>query len=477
MLYISVYLIVLASPEKIIQLLRANTAAASMMIEPMVQENSTSSMPLHIAENRSVSMAPFGGSTVNEFPGVEAVPSQSYTTSSSNNASTSIWSPPLETSGGSFEPVPPLQQPIVTTSQEGPLEAFSSHSFIADSSERTKSSARSSVLNQCEKTFTPVPPMAKPTITTSHVGRTEAVSSPRSHADRSKDTTSPARSSILDQSERTFTTSHKGHTETVSSKSSAEVSSESTTPPTWSSVVKQSAKPSAFAVSALAERPITTSANLESSRRPSTPVLLSTTPANVPRQSSVADSATNTSSSAQSTSFERPSSLLPPSGKPVTMTSSAAPPSKIGSVPSSNPYNDFRKIPKGVYVVCDDFLLKNQKRPASIYEKTKACKGCENRSKLKYAVWSDNSKQWQVIRPYPAEQVSAKVAFKECAHYASNKPCLRNPCSFAHGQLELIMWTMEREGGKLNKGGIGNNAFCGVASCKISREKKGESTR
>ena len=101
--------------------------------------------------------------------------------------------------------------------------------------------------------------------------------------------------------------------------------------------------------------------------------------------------------------------------------------------------------------MCDDFLWKNLRRPASIYEKTKACKGCENRSRLKYAVWSDNSKQWQLIRPYPAE-VSAKVAFKECAQYVSNKPCLKTPCSFAHGQLELNMWTMEREGGKLNKG-------------------------
>jgi len=121
--------------------------------------------------------------------------------------------------------------------------------------------------------------------------------------------------------------------------------------------------------------------------------------------------------------------------------------------------------------VCDDFLWKNLKRPASIYEKTKACKGCENRSRLKYAVWSDNSKKWNLIRPYPVE-VSAKVAFKECAQYVSNKPCLKTPCSFAHGQLELIMWTMEREGGKLNKGERGK---CELWSCEL--RNKGESTR
>ena len=414
-----------------------------MTIQPVVQENSTNSMPLHIAENGGVSMPSFGGSIVNGFPGLQAVPPQSATPSSTNT-SASIWASPLETSGGSFQPVAPLQDLVVKTSEKGPLEAFSSHSSTADSSECTKSSATYSVLDQSERTFTSVPPMGKPTITTSRVGRTETASSLSSHAYSSKDTTSPARSPNLNQSGRTLTTSHAGHTEAVSSKSSAEVSSESTTPPTWSSVVKQAATPASF----------------ESSGRPSTPILPSTTPSNVPSQSSAPDSATNTSYSAQSTSFERPSSPFPPSGKPATMTSSAGPPSKTASVPLSNSCNDFRKIPKGVYVVCDDFLQKNQRRPASIYEKTKACKGCENRSRLKYAFWSDNSKQWQLIRSYPAETVSAKVAFKECAQYASNIPCRKNPCSFAHGQLELIMWTMEREGGKLNnEGGLGRMLF------------------
>ena len=441
------------------------------MIEHVVQ-NSTNSMPINTAENSGVSMACFGGATVDGFPGLEAVPSQSSTTSYPNNASSSIWSSPLQTCGRTFEPVPPLPKPVVKASQDGPVEALSSHSSTAHSSEYTKSSARSSVLKHPEKTFTPVPPMTKPTITTSHVGRRETVSSPSSHADSSNDTTSPVRSSILNQSERTFTTSHEGHTDAVSSKSSAEVRSESSTPPTWSSVVKQSAKPSALAVSALAERPITTSPSLVSSGRPSTPVVPLTTPANVPCKGSAADSATNDSSSAQSTSFkpnERPSSPLQPSGKPVTMTSPARPPSKTGSVTSSNSCNDFRKIPEGVYVVCDHFLWKNQKRSASIYEKTKACKGCENRSrlKLKYAFWSDNSKQWQLIRPHPAKAVSAKVAFKECAHYASNKPCLMNPCSFAHGQLELVMWTMEREGGKLTKGGLERMRFVELRVAKL----------
>jgi len=118
-----------------------------------------------------------------------------------------------------------------------------------------------------------------------------------------------------------------------------------------------------------------------------------------------------------------------------------------GAERSANTFSNPRKIPKGVFVVCDDFLQKNLKRAASIAEKIKACKGCENRSKLRYAVWNDKSKQWQIIRPYP-EKVPAKVAFSECRQHIMNIPCLRTPCSFAHGQEELLMWTLEREGGK-----------------------------
>ena len=116
-----------------------------------------------------------------------------------------------------------------------------------------------------------------------------------------------------------------------------------------------------------------------------------------------------------------------------------------GAEQSPNTFSDPRKIPKGVFVMCDHFLQKHLKPAESIYEKTKACKGCENRSKLRYAVWNDKSKQWQIIRSYP-EKVPAHVAFKECRQHVMNIPCLRTPCSFAHGQEELLMWTLEREG-------------------------------
>ena len=117
----------------------------------------------------------------------------------------------------------------------------------------------------------------------------------------------------------------------------------------------------------------------------------------------------------------------------------------ISSEPSSNIY---RKIPAGVFVVCDDFLHKNYRRAASIHEKCKACKGCEIRLKLRYAFWNYKGKQWEVIRPYPEGKVPINVAFKECQHHTNNTPCLRTPCSFPHGQQERLMWTLEREGSK-----------------------------
>ena len=115
--------------------------------------------------------------------------------------------------------------------------------------------------------------------------------------------------------------------------------------------------------------------------------------------------------------------------------------------------NDYRRVPTGVYVVCDDFLQKNGKRAASIFDKSKACKGCENRSKLKYAFWSDIWKQWELIRPFPKE-VEKFVAFKECRQYSKHERCLRIPCLFAHGEQEVTMWTMERERGKYQRNAL-----------------------
>ncbi len=347
-------------------------------------------------ESNGAMMAPFGGLTVDEFPDLTAVSSRSLTAEDSKNTSSTVWSTPLEASGNPRAPVPPSAKPTITNfnSQLSCVAAVSSQSSIADRTRSTTSAWFTSV-EPSGRPSTPVPYSASPAMMSSQKARKDVVPPPNFIADSSTNTTSTAWSTRLEPSGRPLTP-------------------------------EPSTKPA-----------ITTSqVALEGA----------------PTQTSTKDGFTNTTSSAWPTRLKppgRPSTPVLPLAFPATMT----PPiigNAVPSMASAVPYNDPRKIPKGVFVVCDDFLWKHRNRAASIYEKSKTCKGCEIRSRLKYAVWSDNSKQWELIRPYPAERVKASVAFKECAQYSSSRPCLKTPCSFAHGQQELLMWTMEREGSKFD---------------------------
>ncbi|XP_067043097.1 3'-5' exoribonuclease HELZ2-like isoform X4 [Acropora muricata] len=134
-----------------------------------------------------------------------------------------------------------------------------------------------------------------------------------------------------------------------------------------------------------------------------------------------------------------------PSGKSTASLLFSAPPSEKNSLlpPRTNTeqspqsFNNYSKLPENVVVVCMHFLNKRSK--------AKACKGCENRSKLMYAVWNENEKKWQEIRPYP-KTVEANVAFTVCRNFSIHGSCLQTQCSFAHGTEEQLMWTLEREG-------------------------------
>lgn len=201
--------------------MQVNTAEVSTM-EPVMQENGTSSMPLNKPENRGDAMASLGSSAMDEFPDSKGVSSQSLTTGDSNTTSVSFWSSPLETCGGSFEAGPHSEGPVVTTSHMSCIEAFTSQSSTADSSESSTSPAWSPVLKKSERTLTPFPAGEK----------------------------------------RNITTPHAGHTEAVSSQSSLTDSSECTTSPSWSAVVKGSAKPSALAVSPSTKNAIGASSTL-----------------------------------------------------------------------------------------------------------------------------------------------------------------------------------------------------------------------
>lgn len=106
-----------------------------------------------------------------------------------------------------------------------------------------------------------------------------------------------------------------------------------------------------------------------------------------------------------------------------------------------------RKIPEGVFVVCDHFLQENRGRSSSISIKIKTCRACENRNLLKYAAWNNVRGTWQEMRPYPASKIPPKVTFDVCRHFATKRPCPKEPCTFPHGKLETAMWIMERQGG------------------------------
>ena len=98
------------------------------------------------------------------------------------------------------------------------------------------------------------------------------------------------------------------------------------------------------------------------------------------------------------------------------------------------------KIPEGVFVVCEHFLQN--------IIKAKTCYFCEERGILKYAAWNNNRYHWQVMRPYPRLKLPPRAMFDVCKHFASDRPCLKEPCTFPHGEQETMMWTLERQGRK-----------------------------
>ena len=98
------------------------------------------------------------------------------------------------------------------------------------------------------------------------------------------------------------------------------------------------------------------------------------------------------------------------------------------------------KIPGGVFVVCEHFLQN--------IIRAQTCQFCEECGILKYAAWNNNHSRWQVMRPYPGTELPLRAIFDVCMHFASDKPCLKGPCTFPHGEQETIMWTLERQGCK-----------------------------
>ena len=102
--------------------------------------------------------------------------------------------------------------------------------------------------------------------------------------------------------------------------------------------------------------------------------------------------------------------------------------------------------PPGVSTLCEHFLQDNRKGQPFRYPKP--CPNCTKRSKLMYGIWRSDTKEWQVMRPYPRD-VSPTVPFQLCWHFSNGVKCQKSPCTFAHGMEELTFWTSERQSGRL----------------------------
>ena len=103
--------------------------------------------------------------------------------------------------------------------------------------------------------------------------------------------------------------------------------------------------------------------------------------------------------------------------------------------------------PAGVFTLCAHFLQDNRKGHSFRYPNP--CLSCTKRSKLLYGIWRSDTKEWQVMRPYPKD-VNPNVPFKLCWHFSNGFKCQKSPCTFAHGKKELTFWISERQSGIYN---------------------------
>ena len=101
--------------------------------------------------------------------------------------------------------------------------------------------------------------------------------------------------------------------------------------------------------------------------------------------------------------------------------------------------------PQGVSTLCAHFLEDNRK--GQPYKYPSPCSKCTKQSKLLYGVWRSDTKEWQVMRPYPKD-VNPDVPFQLCRHFSNRGKCQKNHCTFAHGKKELMFWTLERQSGR-----------------------------
>ncbi|XP_022797854.1 uncharacterized protein LOC111336086, partial [Stylophora pistillata] len=394
----------LHTPNESLRLLRSINATAPTQL--ITQERDTDSLPLQttVTITECVTMASFTTSLVNKCPGFDAVVTQSTITSLQPSTAMDVQSSKPSTFSH-IRATTVIATPKAVPSGPIPYQGPNKDGVHI-----------ASPLFSCTTPIASSDPSLRPQfLPTSDMGIQEAsskgnTSSTGCLAEEKENPIAPIEAFV----KPTDLMSKVKHEGTVLSDTlRAEVSN----PSTWSSPLESNE---------IISTPVTSSAQT------STQTCEEIIQSSIPSQSPASEHSTNSQSSTWS-------NVLKAAGGPST------PIQKTNDIPSKNSPKDYRKVPTGVYVVCDHFLKENLRRAARVSPEAKPCKGCENRSKFKYAFWSVTWKQWEEISPYPKD-VNIKVAFKKCRQYSKHDRCLKIPCSFAHSELELTMWTMEREG-------------------------------
>ena len=138
----------------------------------------------------------------------------------------------------------------------------------------------------------------------------------------------------------------------------------------------------------------------------------------------------------------------PKAAKPATFVSPTAVTSenKLSSCSASTSSGGMppseTKTESMLFTVCKHFIEVNRCKQTSTVAPDKVCNDCEQRGGKLKAFWNSSRGRWQVIRERPA---GVNGQYQLCKHYESRIPCGKTPCTFAHGEMERISWTKERQ--------------------------------
>ena len=98
--------------------------------------------------------------------------------------------------------------------------------------------------------------------------------------------------------------------------------------------------------------------------------------------------------------------------------------------------------------------------PRAVSARLAKCHKCQSNHELWY------KKVGGIIWTKPrAPPPDVKGRFILCKHYVIGKSCVKTPCSFAHGQDEIDIWDIWRNGGRRSPGFL----LCRTKSCHVAR--------